>query len=96
MWTTRVDYREVIEEVWSGCSDLHSPSGLVTGLQQCSNAMIKWSKGVFGNIPKNIEEKRKTLHELTVLDNEGQNGVEINRLRKEINDLLDREEVWWM
>ncbi|XP_075644989.1 uncharacterized protein LOC142615978 [Castanea sativa] len=96
MWTTRADCKEVIKEVWSGCSDLHSPSGLATRLQQCSNALRKWSKGVFGNIPKKIGEMRNTLHELTVLDNEGQNGVKSNRLRKEINDLLDREKVWWM
>ena len=51
--------------------------------------------GVFGHISKKIEEKKKNLHKLTVQDKEGQNGAEINRLKKEINELLDGEEVWW-
>ena len=50
---------------------------------------------VYGHIPKKIEEKKKYLHKLTVQDKEGQNGVEINKLKKEINELLDGEEVWW-
>ena len=51
--------------------------------------------GVYGNIPKEIEEKKKYLHKLTMQDKEGQNGAEINSLKKEINELLDGEEVWW-
>ena len=33
---------------------------------------------------------------MTKQDKEGQNGAEINRLRKEINELLDGEELWWL
>ena len=51
--------------------------------------------GVFRHIPKKIEEKKKNLHKLTVQDKEGQNGAEINRLKNEINELLDGEEVCW-
>ena len=51
--------------------------------------------GVFRHIPKKIEEKKKNLHKLTVQDKEGQTGAEINRLKNEINELLDGEEVWW-
>ena len=33
---------------------------------------------------------------MTKQDKEGQNGAKINRLRKEINELLDGEELWWL
>lgn len=95
MWMIRAYCKKVIEEVWNRGSNLHTPSGFTTRLKQCSNALINWSKVVFGHILKKIEEKRKILNELTVQDNGGQNGAEINRLRKEINELLNGEEVWW-
>lgn len=68
---TRVDCKEVVEEVWNRGSNLHTLSGFTTGLKKCSNALIKWSKAVFGHILKKIVEKRKILNELTVQDNGG-------------------------
>ena len=77
----RADCKDVIEEVWNSGSNLGTPSGLAAGLKQCSSALSSWSMGVFGHISKKIEEK-KNLHKLTVQDKEGQNGAEINRLKK--------------
>ncbi|KAL0003813.1 hypothetical protein SO802_011374 [Lithocarpus litseifolius] len=50
---------------------------------------------VFGHIPKKIQAKRKTLHSLFLQDTDGRHGAEINRLRKDLNDLLDSEEIFW-
>lgn len=50
---------------------------------------------MYGNIPKKIQEKKKLLIELTKSDKDGHNGKELNKLRKEINELLDGEETWW-
>ena len=94
LWTTRADYKNVIEEVWNNGSNLGAPSGLAARLKQCSSALSSWSMGVYGHIPKKIEEKKKYLQKLTVQDRGGQNGVEINKLKEEINELLDGEEVW--
>ena len=95
LWTTKADCKEVIEEVWNSGSNLGTSSGFAARLKQCSSALSSWSMGVYGNIPKEIEEKKKYLHKLTMQDKEGQNGAEINSLKKEINELLDGEEVWW-
>ena len=95
LWTTKADCKEVIEEVWNSGSNLGTSSGFAARLKQCSSALSSWSMGVYGNIPKKIEEKKKYLHKLTMQDKEGQNGAEINSLKKEINELLDGEEVWW-
>jgi len=50
---------------------------------------------VFGQIPKKIQEKRETLNTLVYRGRNGSLGGEINILRKEINELLDSEEIKW-
>ena len=50
---------------------------------------------MFGHTTKKIKEKKKVLSNLIVQDTEGQNGAKINQLRREINELLDWEEIWW-
>ena len=95
MWTRRADCEEVIDEAWSGSLVSRSPAGIVEGLRCCEAALASWSSEVYGNIPKKIQEKKKLLTELTKRDKDGQHGKEINKLRKEINELLDDEETWW-
>ena len=50
---------------------------------------------VFGQIPKKIQEKRETVNTLVNRDRNGSLGGDINKLRKEINELLDSEEIKW-
>ena len=48
---------------------------------------------MFGHVPKLIQNKQKTLNALVLRDRDGSLGSEINSVRKEINDLLDSEEI---
>ena len=50
---------------------------------------------MFGQIPKKIKEKRENLNSLVSRDRNGSLGGDINKLRKEINELLDSEEIKW-
>ena len=50
---------------------------------------------MFGHVPKLIQNKQKTLNALVLRDRDGSLGSEINSVRKEINDLLDSEEIMW-
>ena len=90
----RADCKDVIEEAWKDGLNRGTPNGLCEGLKQCALALTSWSKSTFGRIPKRIKEKKKALGRLIEHDDDGQNGVEINRQRKEVNELLDEEEVW--
>ena len=47
-----------------------------------------------GNIPKKIQDKKRALATLSIADR-GDKGAEVNKLREEINDLLDSEEIIW-
>ena len=90
-----MDCKDIIEQVWNEGTCLNNPSGLITGLRQCVDALSNWSNSVFGQIPKKIQEKKKALSALTKDDIDKQNGAKISRVRREINELLDEEEIWW-
>ena len=91
----RGDCKDVIEEVWKDGSSRGTLDGLCEGLKQCASTLTSWSKSNFGRISKRIKEKKEALGRLIEHNDDRQNGVEINRLRKEVNELLDEEEVWW-
>ena len=74
--------------------DLSTPEGIMSNLSGCAAELIRWSSKVFGQIPKKIKEKRNTLNSLTLQDKDGSLSTEINCLRREINDLLDNEEIY--
>ena len=95
MWTRRDECRDIIKAAWNESVELHNPNGMVTGLKQYADGLSKWNRLVFGLVPRQIQAKRKALNELVLRDHDGTNGREINNLRKEINDLLDCEEIMW-
>ena len=69
--------------------------GIAAKLRCCADNLSRWNKLVFRQIPKKIQEKRETLNSLAYRDRNGSLGGEINILRKEINELLDSEEIKW-
>ena len=44
---------------------------------------------------KQIQNKRRTFNDLVLREKDGNLGSKINKLRKEINGLLDNEEIMW-
>ena len=95
MWTRREDCRDVIEEAWTGSVRANNPSDIVAGLKRCADELSRWNRIVFGHLPRQIQKKRNVLNDLVLRDQNGRNGREINKIRKEINELLDYEEVIW-
>ena len=95
MWAKNAECRTVIENSWGMDLDLSTPKGIMSNLSSCAMELMKWSSKMFGQIPKKIQEKRNALNSLTLQDNDGSLSAEINCLRREINDLLDDEEIYW-
>ena len=63
-------------------------------IKACRLALIKWCKITFGNTRIRLNSKQQELEELTN-GNYGGNLGRINDVRKEINELLHHEEVFW-
>ena len=95
MWTKREECKSIISEVWESGVDLNTPNSIAMGLKQCADKLTRWNKTTFGQVPRKIQNKRKALYGMVLRDRDGSLGREINKLRKEINDLLDSEEILW-
>ena len=67
----------------------------MANLSRYAVELSKWSFNVFGQIPKKIQAKRNELNSLTLQDKDEALSTEINCLRREINNLLDDEEIYW-
>ena len=63
-------------------------------IKWCHMKLVAWSREVFDNTKTRLEKKQATLKDLTNLGY-GDNLVQINTLRGEINGLLHQEEVFW-
>ena len=94
IWTKRDDCKAVIDAAWCSGTLATTPEGIASNLQRCADALSCWNQNVVGNIPKKIQEKKRALAALSIADR-GDNGAEVNKLRGEINDLLDSEEIIW-
>lgn len=94
MWTKNVECKAIIENSWGMGFDLSTSKGAMANLSSCDAELKNWSCKVFGQIPKKIQTKRNALNSLTLQDKDGMLSTEINCLRKEINDLLDDEEIY--
>ena len=75
--------------------DLSTPKGIIENLKLCASELFNWSLFVYGHIPKKIQPKRNALSNLTQHDKIGELGSEIKSLRRELNELLDEEELYW-
>ena len=93
MWTKREECKDIIKEVWDDSQELNSPIWIAARLNCCVENISRWNKMVFGKISRQIQKKRETLSTLVLRDKDGSLGSEINMIRKEINDLLDSEEI---
>ena len=67
---------------------------LVEKLKLCRRELIGWSKASFGNIKAKLGELEERLKQLEN-NNQGQHSAQIKSLKMEVNDLLEKEEVYW-
>lgn len=95
IWAKCEECKDIIEVAWYNADNVITAEGLVVALNTCAVDLKAWSLATFGQIPKKIQEKRKRLNFLVQSGKDGLLGDEINQTRKEINDLLDSEEVYW-
>ena len=57
--------------------------------------MLKWNWEEFGNVNKVLKQKRERLQQLELWDSLHGKTDEIQKVRKEINEIQVREEIMW-
>lgn len=95
MWVKREDCKEIIKIAWNGGSLSNTLEGIASNFSRCASDLDVWNKNVISNILRKIQEKRKALNSLTAIDHDGSYGATIDEMRRDINDLLDSEEILW-
>ena len=75
--------------------NMNSAEGMAAALKACAMDLKAWSSVTYGQIPKKIQEKRKRLNSLVQLDGDVHFAEEIKQVRKDINDLIENEELYW-
>jgi hypothetical protein len=94
-WTKHEECEKVIVDVWRDTESPETPTfQLVEKLKLCRKELIGWSKASFGNIKIKLEELEETLKQLES-NNQGQHSAQIKILKMEVNELLEKEEVYW-
>ena len=63
-------------------------------IKRCRMDLVAWSRNTFGNTRDQLNAKQGELEELRAAGFE-ENLDKINEIRREINDLLQHEEVFW-
>lgn len=77
--------------MWKNHYGLQPSNGIVEGLKDCASGIAIWNRSDLGHIPQKIQEKSKRFQAIIQANQDGSNGEEIDRLRKEINELLNVE-----
>ena len=94
MWTRDKRCREVVELAWSPLGgDLSS--SIMDRVKRCQVQLQRWNWKEFGNISYLLKQKKDRLQQLESLNSLHEYAEEILSLKKEINEVLTREEIIW-
>jgi hypothetical protein len=90
VWTTDAQHVSIVQKAW-----LNQLGKITDKLQHTLNELHKWGQSTFGIIPKRIKKTQRDLERLQNLSNTQQLHQQITQKEKELDDLLEKEEMWW-
>ena len=94
MWTREEGCREVVERAWDPL-DCNLEMSIQKRLKSYQVNLQNWNSKVFGNVSKVLKQKQSHLQQLEELDLLHESTEEIQGLKKEINEVMLREEIMW-
>ncbi|KAL0009335.1 hypothetical protein SO802_010837 [Lithocarpus litseifolius] len=84
--------RQIIKNAWDPLQD-DTYFQIHERLRSCQDHLQRWNREVFGNVNKTLRVKQQQVQELGALNVLHETVEEIEGLRKEINEVLIKEEV---
>ena len=94
MWTREEGFREIVELAWDPLW-VDSEYKVTDRIKSYQNQLQKWNWKVFGNVHQVLRQKKERLQHLEAQDSLYEEAEEIQRVKKEINESLIREEIMW-
>ncbi|XP_030969950.1 uncharacterized protein LOC115990242 [Quercus lobata] len=84
-----------IEVVWKRDIKAMACNRVIKKIQNCGEALSKWSKTSFGSVRRELKEKRKLLSKAELAASRGEDVTWVRVLEQEVNLLMDREAQMW-
>jgi exonuclease III len=94
-WQLDEEFNDIVKEAWNG--GLEGATGIQTvhnKLATCQKNFVRWSGAKYRSAEKTIKEKTKELEALQINEDAG-NWTDITRLKKEIEFIMEQEDVKW-
>lgn len=95
MWARDERCHDVVELAWSCVNPSRGRSSTQGKITNFQHQLQWWSKNIFGNLNKQIKEKLSRLQCLENRNSLHKDAINIQTLRKEINELLEHESAMW-
>uniref|UniRef100_A0A2N9FH09 Reverse transcriptase domain-containing protein n=1 Tax=Fagus sylvatica TaxID=28930 RepID=A0A2N9FH09_FAGSY len=95
IWTTDVGCEDTIQAEWDKVGAGTTMFQVWNKLKDCKRGLGKWSKQHFGNVTRQLAEKRQQLLDAEANAIQGGSLDSLKRLKSEINFLLEKEERMW-
>ena len=95
MWVSDPCCKAVIEEAWAEPVMGNPIFTTTTKMKKCKMKLKKWNRESFGSIKNRIKEARERLWVAEETSTRSGEHLEVERIRKELNQLLVKEEKMW-
>ena len=77
MWLSDTQCGEIVEAVWRNGED----SDIMKKIEKCSKELEWWEKNVFGNVRRELEEKKKKLAKIEAETMKGGDNFRLRELK---------------
>ncbi|KAF5959124.1 hypothetical protein HYC85_000333 [Camellia sinensis] len=95
MWLRHANCEQVVADNWLPSSNADVRS-LVSIIAHVSSSLRRWDRNVFGCVKRQLKEKTDQLQRLLTLSvNFPDDVAEMCKLRCDIDELLERESIFW-
>ncbi len=95
MWLMDEGCRRTVEAAWKANSDGPDMKHLWNRVTQCQRQLGSWSCQCFGSVRRQLADKRSQLQDAELISMQGGDHHQVLLLRKELSQLLSKEEVMW-
>ena len=95
MWMAKQGCGATIEAVWKRDIEATACNRVIKKIQNCGEALSKWSKTSLGSVRRDLKEKRKLLSKAELVASRGGDVTWVRVLEQEVNLLMDHEAQMW-
>jgi hypothetical protein len=95
MWEREPSLNAAVEESWSRIIKTQDLGDINTSLKAVMCSLYSWKSKNIGNVPKELERKRKQLEALSIRTDD-ESLAKKRLLEKDMDELLYREEIMWL